>query len=49
MKWLWNALCLHIGTYLKSYLFINKILFLTATAANSDKKVKAKEGFLPIH
>lgn len=32
----------HLGSYLKPYLFINKMLFLTATAANSDWKVKAR-------
>lgn len=30
MKWLWNALY-NIGTYLRSYLLINKMLFLAAT------------------
>lgn len=46
MKQLWNALYLHIGTYLKSYLLINKMLFLTATPTYFDWRVKAKKGFL---
>lgn len=46
MKRLWNALYLHIGTYLKSYLLINKMLFLTATPTYFDWRVKAKKGFL---
>lgn len=49
MKWLWNALHLHIGTYLKSYLLINKILFLTATPTYFDWRVKAKKSFPPVH
>lgn len=48
MKWLWKALCLYIGSYLKSYLFINKMQFLTTTDTNFDWKVRAKEGFLAV-